>query len=87
MATLAPSAATVPTTTSGTTPGTAGPPPESVNAQLFASHPALAKLGPIFKSSKVVELTESETEYVVGCVKHVLAQHVVFQVHSTHIPF
>ncbi|KAJ3266575.1 coatomer subunit gamma [Chytriomyces hyalinus] len=42
--------------------------------------PQLVMLGPIFKSSpKPVELTESETEYVVSCVKHVFAGHLVFQ--------
>ncbi|KAI8619993.1 adaptin N terminal region-domain-containing protein [Chytriomyces sp. MP71] len=41
--------------------------------------PQLAMLGPIFKSSKKVDLTESETEYVVSCVKHVFAGHLVFQ--------
>lgn len=45
--------------------------------------PELAKLGPVFKSSiKEVELTESEMEYVVGCVKHVFAKHIVFQVYT-----
>lgn len=44
--------------------------------------PALASFGPIFKSSRPVELTESETEYVVACVKHVFAEHVVFQVNQ-----
>ena len=43
--------------------------------------PEIAKLGPLFKSSdKPSDLTESETEYVVQCVKHTFAEHVVFQV-------
>jgi hypothetical protein len=43
--------------------------------------PALAKLGRVIKSgTKVVELTESETEYVVGVRKHIFANHFVFQV-------
>ena len=38
-------------------------------------------LGPLFKSSeKPVELTESETEYVVRCVKHTFLEHMIFQV-------
>ncbi|KND04921.1 coatomer subunit gamma [Spizellomyces punctatus DAOM BR117] len=41
--------------------------------------PELAGLGSLFKSSKPVELTESETEYVVSCVKHVFSEHLVFQ--------
>jgi coatomer protein complex subunit gamma len=46
---------------------------------LLSSIPELAALGPVFKSSNVVELTESETEYVVSCVKHIFPNHVVFQ--------
>ena len=46
--------------------------------------PEFADLGPLFKSSdKAVELTESETEYVVRCVKHTFSKHIVFQV-SVH---
>ncbi|KAI9339930.1 adaptin N terminal region-domain-containing protein [Obelidium mucronatum] len=41
--------------------------------------PQLAMLGDIFKSSKPVDLTESETEYVVSCVKHVFKNHLVLQ--------
>lgn len=41
--------------------------------------PQLAVLGTPLKSSKPVELTESETEYVVSAVKHVFPQHLVFQ--------
>ncbi len=41
----------------------------------------LANIGPLFKSSdKPVELTESETEYVVRCIKHTFPNHLVFQV-------
>lgn len=39
--------------------------------------PELAALGRVFRSTAPVELTESETEYVVRCVKHVLDRHVV----------
>ncbi|BGP31229.1 coatomer subunit gamma [Rhodotorula toruloides] len=42
--------------------------------------PEFASYGPVFKSTrKPVELTERETEYVVSAVKHVFAEHVVFQ--------
>ncbi|KAJ3298811.1 Coatomer subunit gamma-2 [Borealophlyctis nickersoniae] len=41
--------------------------------------PQLAVLGHLFKSSKPLELTESETEYVVTCIKHVFPEHLVFQ--------
>lgn len=50
-------------------------------AQQLAEVREFASFGPLFKSTaKPVELTESETEYVVSCVKHVFAHHVVFQV-------
>jgi len=47
--------------------------------------PALAALGSVFRSTRPVELTESETEYVVSVVKHILAEHVVleFTIHNT----
>ncbi|KAI8907496.1 adaptin N terminal region-domain-containing protein [Powellomyces hirtus] len=41
--------------------------------------PQLSQLGPLFKSSSPVALTESETEYVVTAVKHIFTSHVVFQ--------
>lgn len=42
--------------------------------------PELAGYGPVLGSSvKPVQLTESETEYVVSCVKHMFKEHVVFQ--------
>jgi coatomer protein complex subunit gamma len=46
--------------------------------------PELAGLGRAFRSCKAVELTESETEYVVKCVKHVLDQFVVLQFDVTN---
>jgi coatomer protein complex subunit gamma len=42
--------------------------------------PEFAHLGPIFKSSLSVDLTESEVEYVVRCIKHVFSHYIVFQV-------
>jgi len=41
-------------------------------------------LGPLFKSSQPVELTESETEYTVACIKHVYPGHVVLQFDCTN---
>jgi len=49
-------------------------------AELLAQVPELSGLGVLFASSKPVELTESETEYTVSCIKHVFPEHVVFQV-------
>ncbi len=41
--------------------------------------PELAALGRAFRSSAPVMLTESETEYVVQCTKHIFPSHVVLQ--------
>merc|ERR1719148_512908 len=41
--------------------------------------PELASLGRAFRSSPSVMLTESETEYVVQCTKHIFPTHVVLQ--------
>jgi coatomer protein complex subunit gamma len=41
--------------------------------------PELAQLGRAFRSSRPVQLTESETEYVVQCTKHIFQNHVVLQ--------
>ncbi|XP_018336880.1 coatomer subunit gamma [Agrilus planipennis] len=41
--------------------------------------PGIQTLGPLFKSSEIIELTESETEYVVRCVKHCYTKHMVLQ--------
>lgn len=48
-------------------------------AQTLAAIPELKDFGPLLKSSGVVELTESETEYVVTAIKHLFRQHVVLQ--------
>jgi coatomer protein complex subunit gamma len=41
--------------------------------------PELAALGTVFRSTLPLELTESETEYVVSCVKHVMDEHIVLE--------
>ena len=46
--------------------------------------PEIASCGPLFKSSQPVELTESETEYVVQCIKHIFPGHVVLQFDCTN---
>jgi len=53
---------------------------QSAYAKQLAEVPELAAYGPVLRSSaKPVELTESETEYVVTAVKHIFAEHTVFQ--------
>lgn len=59
--------------------------PETVSnsvayADTMSQIPQLASLGPLFKSSARVLITEIEEEYVVHCVKHVFSNHFVFQV-------
>lgn len=47
----------------------------------LASIPELAPLpGSLFRSSDPVQLTESETEYVVKCIKHCFSDHLILQV-------
>jgi coatomer protein complex subunit gamma len=41
--------------------------------------PEMNSYGSVLKSSPVVELTESETEYVVSVVKHIFKEHIVLQ--------
>ncbi|CAH8450640.1 unnamed protein product [Schistosoma turkestanicum] len=52
--------------------------PDSYAEQL-ASIPEFSRLGSIFKSSSPVELTESDTEYVVTCIKHLFSKHLILQ--------
>lgn len=54
---------------------------QSAYADQLAAVADFAEYGPVLGSSKQpAPLTESETEYVVSCVKHVFKQHIVFQV-------
>ncbi|XP_014776562.1 coatomer subunit gamma-2 [Octopus bimaculoides] len=53
---------------------------QDVYAEQLSNIPEFSNLGPLFKSStKPVELTEEETEYVVRCIKHTFAHYIVFQ--------
>ncbi|MCJ1431610.1 coatomer subunit gamma [Xylographa pallens] len=47
--------------------------------QQISAIPELKAYGNLLKSSPVVELTESETEYAVSVVKHIFKDHVVLQ--------
>lgn len=53
--------------------------PKLPAANVLHGIPEFSDLGRCFKSSETVACTESETEYVVECVKHVFEGHVVFQ--------
>ncbi|KAF4548590.1 Adaptin N terminal region-containing protein 4 [Elsinoe fawcettii] len=48
-------------------------------AQQLQAIPEISAFGGVLRSSPVVELTESETEYVVTAVKHIFKEHVVIQ--------
>ncbi|KAI8055495.1 adaptin N terminal region-domain-containing protein [Syncephalis plumigaleata] len=43
-----------------------------------------ADYGPLFHSTRPVALTESETEYIVSCVRHVFSEYIVFQFDCTN---
>lgn len=59
---------------------------QDIFSEQLSSVPELAalNLGPLFKSSKPMELTESETEYVVRCIKHTFPKHIVLQFDCTN---
>jgi len=48
-------------------------------AQQLMQIPEMKAYGNVMKSSPVVELTESETEYVVTSIKHIFKEHIVLQ--------
>ena len=48
-------------------------------SQQLSTIPELKSYGPVLKSSSLIELTESETEYVVSTIKHIFKEHVVLQ--------
>jgi len=48
-------------------------------AQQLLQIPEMKAYGSVLKSSPVVELTESETEYIVTVVKHIFKEHIVLQ--------
>lgn len=56
---------------------------QQVYAEQLTAIPEFSSFGALFKSSpKPIELTESETEYVIHCIKHTYKEHIVFQVRS-----
>lgn len=58
---------------------------EEALSKLLAIEPIVQlNVGRLIRSSPPIELTESETEYVIQCVKHVFARHVVFQFDCTN---
>ena len=70
----------------------APPPPtaaetQSAYAQQLAQVPEFLSYGPVLNSTATpAQLTESETEYQVTCVKHIFKEHIVFQVRTSLLP-
>eukprot|EP01083_Nonionella_stella_P086229 239417_1 len=56
---------------------------EAVDMELL-SIPEFAEIGQKFSSTKRVDLTETESEYLVQCIKHVFPRHVVLQFRVTN---
>jgi coatomer protein complex subunit gamma len=57
---------------------------QSAYASQLSAIPQFASYGGVINSSaKPIALTESETEYVVTCVKHIFKENIVFQVSMT----
>uniref|UniRef100_H2YIZ0 Coatomer subunit gamma n=1 Tax=Ciona savignyi TaxID=51511 RepID=H2YIZ0_CIOSA len=57
---------------------------QEIYAEQLSRIPEFGVLGNLFKSSDAVELTESETEYVVKCTKHTFPHHLVLQFDCTN---
>jgi coatomer protein complex subunit gamma len=58
---------------------------QEIYASQISAIKELSWIGPLFRSSDdVIELTESETEYVVRCIKHTFLNHMVFQFDITN---
>ncbi|MCJ1355062.1 MAG: coatomer subunit gamma [Icmadophila ericetorum] len=74
----APSTGPKKTQVNGATEGAVAAKATAYNEQLMAV-PEIKPYGNVLKSSQAIELTESETEYVVIAIKHIFKEHVVFQ--------
>ncbi|XP_076448175.1 coatomer subunit gamma-2-like [Babylonia areolata] len=57
---------------------------QDVYQEQLAAVPELANLGALFKSSQPVEITESETEYYVQCIRHTFSHYMVLQFDCTN---
>lgn len=58
--------------------------PQDDSAAELYKIPELAALGRVFRSTRPVELTESETEYVVLCTKHIMQDSIILQFSITN---
>ena len=76
---MAPKAGPTKTAQSGTEAAASASAAAQKYQQELLQIPELKAHGSVLKSSPVVELTESETEYVVSVVKHIFKEHIVLQ--------
>ncbi|XP_049570566.1 coatomer subunit gamma-2 isoform X3 [Orcinus orca] len=67
-----------------TKPEKLAPSRQDIFQEQLAVIPEFMNLGPLFKSSEPVQLTEAETEYFVRCIKHMFTNHIVFQFDCTN---
>ncbi|KAL8222507.1 UNVERIFIED_CONTAM: Coatomer subunit gamma-2, partial [Gekko kuhli] len=65
-------------------PEKVAPSRQDIFQEQLAAIPEFKNLGPLFKSSEPVQLTEAETEYFVRCIKHIFLNHIVFQFDCTN---
>ncbi|KAM9389574.1 coatomer subunit gamma-2 [Phaethornis superciliosus] len=65
-------------------PDKVAPSRQDIFQEQLAAIPEFKSLGPLFKSSEAVQLTEAETEYFVRCIKHIFTHHIVFQFDCTN---
>jgi len=52
--------------------------------EIFSKVPQLANLGKSFKSCQPEYITEEDSDYVVAVIKHIYAEHIVFQFNVTN---
>lgn len=52
---------------------------EELYAEQLSKIPGIERIGPVFKTTLPIDLTEAETEYRVRLLKHVYARHVILQ--------
>jgi len=52
---------------------------QDIYTEQLSAIPEFAHLGPLFKSSTPIELTEADTEYNVKCIKHTFSHYIVLQ--------
>uniref|UniRef100_A0A8I5R974 Coatomer subunit gamma n=1 Tax=Papio anubis TaxID=9555 RepID=A0A8I5R974_PAPAN len=67
-----------------TKPEKLAPSRQDIFQEQLAAIPEFLNIGPLFKSSEPVQLTEAETEYFVRCIKHMFTNHIVFQFDCTN---